>query len=233
MVTDLAKYPRMLLFHKRVPQTLFNLLWIKCERLESSEPYQNNIFLLKLGFHILANIEAFRVCILHNKYNMDGLILKSIEHTNCSYVWRPISNVWCEVIEGVVWFVGNGRLINFWNYSWIKELGPLKLYYISRDRIDETLRLCDLVTDHGSWDWQGRKSLLPQSILNQLTRLMPLYDTGGPDTFNNLLGVNILNPQSSCVKVWKIVAPQHVRAFLWLSRRSRLLTNGEDAVGVW
>lgn len=81
---------------------LLHVAWWK--RLGSSESYQNKILLLKLGFHMLANTEAFRVCILRNKYNVHGLIPESIERTN-----------WWEVTEGVVWSVDDGRLINFWN----------------------------------------------------------------------------------------------------------------------
>lgn len=54
---------------------------------------QNEIFLLKLGFQLLTNTDALWVQLLRNKYKVHGIVPKSINRSNCSYIWRSLMKV--------------------------------------------------------------------------------------------------------------------------------------------
>lgn len=43
-----------------------------------------------------------------------GTIIMS---SNCSYVWHSISNV----KKCIIWSIGDGRLVNFWNNVWVRS----------------------------------------------------------------------------------------------------------------
>ncbi|PPR90408.1 hypothetical protein GOBAR_AA30277 [Gossypium barbadense] len=40
--------------------------------------------------------------------------------------------------------------------------------------IDETLRVCDVVTDTGSWDWSLLETKLPRNVIVRIATIMPL-----------------------------------------------------------
>ncbi|MBA0661421.1 hypothetical protein Goklo_005716 [Gossypium klotzschianum] len=103
---------------------------------------QNKIFLLKMGYNILANTEALWDRLLRNKYNVHGFLPDSIERNN----------------------------LNFWNDNWVEDVRPLKFLHIGRDHIDETLIVCNVVTGNGSWNWRWLESQLPQTVLARSLR---------------------------------------------------------------
>lgn len=49
---------------------------------------QNFLFLLKMGFNLVAKMDALRVRILRNKYNIYGIILEDLHRSNCSRVFE-------------------------------------------------------------------------------------------------------------------------------------------------
>ncbi|KAA3473888.1 Retrovirus-related Pol polyprotein LINE-1 [Gossypium australe] len=73
----------------------------------------NNLFLLKLGFNLVTNIEMFWVQELRNKYNFHRILPNDIQRSNCFYIWRSIANVWEDVKKGLTWVKLDGCLVNF------------------------------------------------------------------------------------------------------------------------
>lgn len=100
---------------------------------------QNKVFLLKLGYQLLSNKEAFWVHILRKKYRMDDLLSESITQSNCFSIWISLSNVWPEVLKKVIWAIRDSSIVNFWNDIWLSLSRTLKEFYYGMDQIDETL----------------------------------------------------------------------------------------------
>ncbi|KAA3461675.1 LINE-1 reverse transcriptase isogeny [Gossypium australe] len=98
-----------------------------------------------LGFQILTNAEALWVQLLRNKYSVQG--------------------VWLDVIANVFKSLGDGRLTNFWNDVWG--------FYISIGQQEDTLRVCDLVSSSGGWDWPRLHNLLLDSVVKLIAAVVP------------------------------------------------------------
>ncbi|KAG8474967.1 hypothetical protein CXB51_031695 [Gossypium anomalum] len=114
-----------------------------------------------------------------NKYNVHGLLSDSIKWDNCLHLWRSLSNKWDEIKDGVIWSIRYGCLVNFWNDHWVEGVGPLKLYQRGGDQIDETLRVYNVATINGSWNWNWLETILPQTILDHIATIMPpSHDSG-------------------------------------------------------
>lgn len=143
--------------------------------------YQNKVSLLKLGFQLLTNTEAFWVRILQSKYRVNGILPATIIRANCSFVWRSLSKVWLEVICNVMWAVGDGRTINFWNYISFHLHHPLKYFYLGGGLLNETLLVCDVLNSVGEWDWVCLRQWLPSMALNAIASLLPPIPNDAPD----------------------------------------------------
>ncbi|KAA3462750.1 reverse transcriptase [Gossypium australe] len=63
---------------------------------------QNKLFLMKLGYKLVANIEELWVQILRNKYKVHKILLDYIHRSNYSNIWRSIANIWNEVKKGSI-----------------------------------------------------------------------------------------------------------------------------------
>lgn len=96
---------------------------------------QNKLFLLKLGYQLIINIDAFWVRVLRNKYKVYGLIPSSIQRSNC-----------------LIWDIRDGKLANFWNDEWLKDVGCLKHVFTGQGVLNEAIRVCDVVLENGDWD---------------------------------------------------------------------------------
>lgn len=80
-----------------------------------------------------------------------------------------------------MWSIGNGNLVNFWNDCWENNVGPLKQLHIGRANIDKTLRVCDVVSEFGLWNWSWLESQLPHNILIYIAAIMPQSYDSSPD----------------------------------------------------
>ncbi|KAK5825590.1 hypothetical protein PVK06_020446 [Gossypium arboreum] len=90
---------------------------------------QKKIFLMKLGYRLLANTESLWVRVLRKKYNM----------------------------------------------------GPLRGILGGSDQPHKTLRVCDLVTENGLWDWGRLTNLVPRAIIQQIAVIILPSDVVGQD----------------------------------------------------
>lgn len=57
---------------------------------------------------------------------------------------------WPEVLKNIYWVIEDGRLMNFWNDLWVPQVGILKTWHTGGSRLDDTLRVSDLVDDNGN-----------------------------------------------------------------------------------
>ncbi|XP_039031943.1 uncharacterized protein LOC120166816 [Hibiscus syriacus] len=86
---------------------------------------QNEAFIMKLAFNLIAKPEALWVRFLRAKYKCKEQVPTSLRSTNCSRVWKGLSIVWNDVQQNIQWFVGNDTKTDFWHDNWINATGPL------------------------------------------------------------------------------------------------------------
>lgn len=87
---------------------------------------------------------------------------------------------WLEVINNVLWAVGDGQTFNFWNDIWLNLYRPLKDYYIGIVPMDVTLRVCDVMDNTGNWDWVRLRSWLPCLVLNYVADPIAIFRDAQP-----------------------------------------------------
>ncbi|KAK5775415.1 hypothetical protein PVK06_043305 [Gossypium arboreum] len=183
--------------------------------------------------------------LLRNKYRVQGVLPMSVVRSNCSYIWRSLMKVWPDVVSNVFWAIDDGRLTNFWNDMWVKQVDQLRDLYVGTGHPDDTLCVYDLVANSGARDWPRLSSLLPENIVRVIFSMIPPASVTGTDrlawkwmskdkfssaeTYRCLYHL-VRGVDSSCWKlIWKAKVPQRVRVFLWNFWQDKLLTNGERA----
>ncbi|KAH1128742.1 hypothetical protein J1N35_000120 [Gossypium stocksii] len=128
---------------------------------------------MKLDYHLLVNTKSLWVWVLKKKYNVQGELLNFISRRNCSFIWKSFSRVWPEVVGNVFWSISDGRMMNFWDDVWVRQMGPLRDILGGPDQPDNTLRVCDLVTDNGFWDWDRLTNFVLRPIIRQIAAIIP------------------------------------------------------------
>lgn len=103
-----------------------------------------------MGFRFLTNSDALWVKVLQKKYNIQEFLPMSISRNNGSYIWCSLARIWTDVVANVYWSIGDGRVVvNLWNDHWVRQLGQLNSFCLAPEAMDNTLRVCDLVTPNG------------------------------------------------------------------------------------
>lgn len=57
--------------------------------------------------------------------------------------------VWVDVVGNVYWSIGNNCTTNFWNDTWLLQIGLLRGFYTGLIQPNDTLRVCDVVVGIG------------------------------------------------------------------------------------
>lgn len=89
--------------------------------------------------------------------------------------------IWPDVIKNIYWLISDGRLVNSWNDTWIRKIGPLKPFFEGIGQSDEALRVCDMIDAEDKWDWCRLISLLPNHVLSHITTILLPCTKAGTD----------------------------------------------------
>ncbi|RYR55554.1 hypothetical protein Ahy_A06g030749 [Arachis hypogaea] len=93
-------------------------------------------------------------------------IPKVISKASSSNAWRGITKIWNQFSTNVIWRIGNGEKISFWNDHWVLGIGSLNNFAISSidgDRSDE--KVAAYARAEGDWDWSKLNQILSKEIL--------------------------------------------------------------------
>ncbi|KAL4353175.1 hypothetical protein GQ457_06G017320 [Hibiscus cannabinus] len=104
-------------------------------------------------------------------------------------------------------------------------------------------RVADMVTNDGLWDWDRIGSSLPRIALDRIASVPPPRTRLGGDfpvwRWEDKRGFTTRSAYAFLVldsgthyptvwrRIWKLVVPQRVRVFVWVTLHERLLTNAE------
>ncbi|KAF7841634.1 ribonuclease H [Senna tora] len=85
---------------------------------------------------------------------------------------RGIQKTWKYVEKGLVWQVGHGKRIRFWEDRWLKNGERISdLMTIDPNVNMNQDLLCDFVAQNGDWDWGKLEEVINADILEELSRM--------------------------------------------------------------
>ncbi|CAI9087190.1 OLC1v1021204C1 [Oldenlandia corymbosa var. corymbosa] len=142
----------------------------------------------------------------------------------------------------LIWVVGNGRTVRFWEDVWVEGAGRLADH--AERNIPTEWRMAPVVEftlPNRSWDVAKMNSILPCDLVGRICRIPPPMEALGKDRpswlFNKAgkfsvksayelaLDDSILQANRDWRKIWSWEGPQRMRSFLWLAWHDRLPTN--------
>jgi hypothetical protein len=89
-------------------------------------------------------------------------------------------------------------------------------------------KLIDIVDDDGLWNWQLLDTWLPNDIMGKIAALLPPHAIGIfsiSDMYHAICGFDGDETGGIWTMIWRLKEPERVRAFVWLVKHGRLLTN--------
>ncbi|KAK8369611.1 hypothetical protein V6Z12_A01G122200 [Gossypium hirsutum] len=75
---------------------------------------QNDAFLMKIGFNLIQQSNQRWIQVLRTKYKCVEKVPQTLHTNYVSRLWKGMSKVWETVRDGVIWNVGNGKVVDFW-----------------------------------------------------------------------------------------------------------------------
>ncbi|GAU12817.1 hypothetical protein TSUD_73040 [Trifolium subterraneum] len=135
--------------------------------------------------------------------------------------------------------VRNGSSVDAWNQIWIESGCRVSQLCVVPYQL-QGARVCDLVDENGSWNWQLLEAWIPENIMNKIAAIPPPCEENGSDEpvgicnnsngfsvtnmYEQLCGIVRENVESNWIKVWKLNVPERDHCFVWLLLHDRLLT---------
>ncbi|KAK8667563.1 hypothetical protein V6N13_007711 [Hibiscus sabdariffa] len=127
---------------------------------------QNEAYIMKIVFYLLAKKDGLRVKFLCNKFRYKEGILEVLKSQNYSHLWKGHVNIWSDVRNNITWCVGSGSEIEFWFDSWLGKCGPFIDLATAAGAIGmNRVTIVDTVNSNGNWQWSLFENLLPWEIL--------------------------------------------------------------------
>ncbi|KAF7826344.1 ribonuclease H [Senna tora] len=123
----------------------------------------NKAFLFKIAWNLVSKRNNLCAEIIKGKYGTSDHPLAVLRSKPTdSRLWREIVKIWPEFYKNLVWNIGNGNTIKFWEDSWIQGFPNLKdQAEINNRQWLEGATLADYVDDNGQWKLQDLKEILP------------------------------------------------------------------------
>lgn len=158
-----------------------------------------------------------------------------------SNFWKGIRESWDIFRKNVSWRVGNGKMINFWNDSWVPNIGPLALQVTGNaGYLDVNKTLQDFVVGN-QWNLQQFSNMLPRNIVNKIKAMVTpepeniddsiawMHANDGDLSLASAYGA-LSNHGSRANKklflvIWRWNDRERIRILLWKVAHEILLTN--------
>ncbi|KAL4385217.1 hypothetical protein GQ457_15G009690 [Hibiscus cannabinus] len=198
--------------------------------------------MMKIGFALITNNDSLWVQVLKSKYKWRERVPISIKRPGCSRLWLGICSVWEDLKECINWDIRDGRDTDFWFDHWLGKDNRLAFSCIMSN-MPRPIRVVDMVSENGMWDWDKLELMLPKESLEQIAAIPPPRAEFGEDKptwrwedkrhFSTRTAYDFLtNDLGICEsnvwrKIWRLGVPQRIRTFIWLAFHERLMTNVE------
>lgn len=202
-------------------------------------------FMMKAGWELCTNHDALWVRIIKSKYKCrEGafpIVSKACKSFN---FWHGICRVWGHVEENILWRLGTGLNVNFWNDPWVPSLGIL-LDHVQGGVPDHLLGIQagDMVNSVGEWELDFVEEWLLAYVRDTIRSISPPSETGRPDILawtpfrdgeftvrSAYTAVAKLQykPNPPIFRVlWEWEGHERIKLLLWRVAKSAMLTNEE------
>ncbi|RYR64792.1 hypothetical protein Ahy_A03g010839 [Arachis hypogaea] len=131
----------------------------------------------------LKNMGSLWVRVMKEKYGCENQsIPKILSKASSANAWRGITRIWNQFSINVIWRIGIGEKISFWNDHWVPDIGLLKNFAISPidgNRRDEKVAVYARV--EGDLDWFKLNQILPEEILELIQIIKSPHSDLGED----------------------------------------------------
>ncbi|KAG7564477.1 Ribonuclease H-like superfamily [Arabidopsis suecica] len=208
----------------------------------------NKALLAKLGWRLLHEKTSLWVRVVSCKYKVGDLqdVAWTKAKSNWSSTWRSVGIGLREVIyKGYGWAIGDGKSVNFWSDRWLLETPIMDTIIEPLPAENAIVKARDLWRNGSGWDWEkimpyiseNRRLELAAVVLDTVTgakdRLSWAATTNGKFTVKSAYELITRDeyPRQHMDKfyerLWKVIAPERVRVFLWLVGKQVVMTNEE------
>lgn len=208
----------------------------------------NKALIAKLGWRLLHDCSSLWARVLRSKYKVgdvhDGswLVVKG----TWSSTWRSVAVGLREVIlQGLSWVIGDGRRVKFWSDKWLSSRSLMEEAVMVLPSEYKELTVRDFWQEGRGWMMErispfvsvNKRLELGAVVLDNVTgardRISWSKSTDGGFTvksaYTMLTTSSIPQPnvESFFNRIWRVVAPERVRMFLWLVGNQAIMTNAE------
>jgi hypothetical protein len=110
----------------------------------------NQALLARQAWRLLSNPVSFCARVLKAKYYTNSQLQDTVFTGNASSTWQAIQYGHELLKKGLVWAIGNGRLVRVWRDPWIPR--PDSYRPVSLQGDCHIRRVSDMLDVHGAWD---------------------------------------------------------------------------------
>lgn len=173
--------------------------------------------------------------LLRSKYSISTSNVRG-----CSLNRRALQEGANIAMKGVKWVMGTGQNVRFWKDVWIGMKPLREIVEGPLHRIEEELKVSDVLSEDGNWNLQGISMELPQEILNQIRatpkghsmqmedRIAWKYSTTGrfstKSAYALACGRDPTTEGRGWEWIWKVPTQPRISMFLWMACHQKILT---------
>ncbi|KAL5760145.1 hypothetical protein ACOSQ2_018983 [Xanthoceras sorbifolium] len=151
-------------------------LGIKCMR------KANQALLVKASWRLMKDEESLWSKVISCKYIKGRSLVEAVnDKGRKSSVWRGILYDAKFIIEGLLWRVGNGKTISFWNDNWVPNIRIVREHsLIELDNQDLSLKVESFLVG-SSWNLGMLYKYLPNDLVRCICSIHAGYNGSGKD----------------------------------------------------
>ena len=143
----------------------------------------NQAYQSKLAWKICTNQNSMWVCLMRTKYLRHHDFFNAQGKQVDSLVWKNLLKCRKLIWQGLIWTVGNGKDIYFWQENWIETRSILDLLDLEDDdSVDLGLKVNEFIEDK-QWNVHKLHIVLRSPALVQKVLGVPLRLTDINDSF--------------------------------------------------
>ncbi|KAG7544019.1 Ribonuclease H domain [Arabidopsis thaliana x Arabidopsis arenosa] len=208
----------------------------------------NKALLAKIGWRLLHDDSSLWVRVLRSKYKVREVqnFAWGAVKSNWSSTWKSVAVGMREVVQpGLSWVIGDGQCIRFWSDRWLSDK-PLReeVTGVLPEGYD-AIRVRDMWTHGAGWKLHQIVPFVTERTRLKLGAVVVDFVTGAKDrvswgdsedgqfsvksAYATLTRDN--TPRQNLSKlfdcVWRVIAPERVKIFIWLGVHQVVMTNVE------
>jgi hypothetical protein len=143
----------------------------------------NLAYMMRVSWRLCTQPQQLWSAVIRKKYNGGNLTLPSFNTTKSgSNLWRGLCTVWDDFKNLIIWRLGSGHEVSFWNDSWAPTALPLSNYVLNTlPRYESNHVVANYVDNVGLWNFSRISNYLPAHIIVNISTVPPPHPNNGVD----------------------------------------------------